>query len=344
MRKKLIGIVAVTLLFGLTACGKSSTELSSDTSGEKKVVRYGNADGDSPDLVHSAGIAEAQGYFEEELAKVGYEIEIVGFAGKGPACNEAFAAGELDVAGTGDIPTVTGLANEIGTEIIGITTATSNYSLLVQPDSDITEPKDLEGHSIIVGKGTAAQHYFEELVKSEGIDIDKVEVINATSDASSIFLAKEADAYIAKDAPAFTIEADGNGKVIAGTASGHEEWASQTVLVTRTEFAEENPDAIIAIEKALIRAQQYVEENPEDSYTTLSAGVIDDPELGKRVYWTDNGAFDYLKPEFNQEQVEKLQGVADFMYEQELIRNKINIADYVDNSYYEAAAKELEEE
>lgn len=93
-------LLSFTLVFGVIGCGnKSNADNAGGTEGTKelKTVTIANPALDGT-LTEAAGIAQREGYFEEELAKVGYKPDYQGFAQAGPAINEAFAAKSLDLS------------------------------------------------------------------------------------------------------------------------------------------------------------------------------------------------------------------------------------------------------
>lgn len=362
LSKILLGLALINLLAGCGAAKTSNSQnetqnvekatensindTGNENTGEEKIVIYGNSNGDTTELVGIGGIAQEQGYFEEELAKIGYKMEIKGFTGMGPAVNEALATGEIDISDCGSVPAVVAKSNGVDTTLIGIGDAMLNYYLVAQPDTDIETPQDLVGKRVIVSKGTAGQFYFEKLMNAEGIDLSEMEVINATQDAKAIFLAKEADAYVVVDYIGRTFEAEGAAKVIASSAQGHPEWAAEGVLVARTSYIKEHPEVAVALLKGYIRAKKYVQEHPEESYATLSGGFLaeEDTEIGKKVFWLDEGQFDYLNGEPTQDRLDRMQELGDFFYEKGLITENINVNEFADTSYYEEAKKQLEEE
>ena len=125
MKKKsmILSAILVTVL-AFTGCGNTQTNTSnttSDTDGSQqsneKVIRIGSPTTDGTQLVENAGLAYKLGYLDEELEKVGYKAEYVGFAQGGTAINEAFASGQLDVAFVGDVPEIIAKSNGLEVEL-----------------------------------------------------------------------------------------------------------------------------------------------------------------------------------------------------------------------------------
>ena len=119
-----LGTIFVLGLVGLIGCGSnqtSETTISAGSSLEEsstgnRTIRLGNF----PFSIWNEQILVAyqKGYFEEALEGTNTTIEITDFA-NGPAANEAFVAGDLDIInGIGDQPVVVGIGNGVKTTVL----------------------------------------------------------------------------------------------------------------------------------------------------------------------------------------------------------------------------------
>lgn len=349
-----IGLAAI-LAIGVVGCGNSNTDSqsgetsasptessTSETTGgddtELKTIRIG-AIGQSNVLSESAGIAQEKGYLEEELNKEGYTAEIVGFAQAGPAINEAFSAGEIDMAVYGDLPATVCKASGVDTTIFATENSECQMCILVQNDSDITSAADLKGHKVIVARGTIYHQYFKSLIADAGISEADLEQINTFSDAGSVMASGEADALITSTSIGYYMESNGTGKVIETTVD-HPEWTSQFFAVSNTQFLQENPNAAKAFIRALLRAQTFAKENPEEVYevvASITEGYTAD--IYKNVYSYDT-SFDYFSPEISEEGIEKLKTLEQFLEDEALISTSVDMDSFVDTSYYEEVIQE----
>ena len=96
-------LLAGAVSFGLVGCGSSSgsdssKQAASSASGDLKPLRLGCPGFDDYPLLENGKLAYDKGYLEEELNAVGYTLDLVTFQEAGPAINEAYASGELDMA------------------------------------------------------------------------------------------------------------------------------------------------------------------------------------------------------------------------------------------------------
>lgn len=343
--KKLVGLaVGLALITGVTGCGSNAgndaAQKSEKSNGYKKIrigcVGQGNV------LVGAIGVSDSLGYLKEELEKVGYEPEIVGFAQAGPAINEAFAAKNLDVAIYGDLPATVAKANGTDTTIFATHDSQMQMGLFVRKGvKDIKSAKDLPGHKTIVARGTIFHQYFKSLIKDAGVKESDVDQINTFSDATSLIASGDADALITSTSTAYYLESQGYGTLVEDTTT-HLDWTSQFLGVGLTDYLKENKEAAKAIIKAMFRGQEYVKKNTEKSYEIWAKkqkGYT--PEVYKKEYAYDT-SFSYFSPEITNDSIRKLERLEKFLEDEKLISKSVDISKFVDTSYYEEAKKEYQ--
>lgn len=332
--KKLLmtGLLSSALVFALTGCGAATD------SQEKGLVtlRIGTAGSDEDVLMDAGSVANDNGYFEEELNKVGYTIKFTGFTATGPECNEAIAAGNLDGAIYGDFPAFNSKSNGIDTTIIASTDNNQAYGLLTISD-EIKEPKDLEGKKLICLQGSVLQYYWESYAAANNVDISKVEIIN-TSDAASLLQTGEADAYISVLSAVRYMESLGLGKVVdTGVAPTN---GSTKLVILKSDIVKEHPEVAVAINKALIRGYEDSVANPEVLYKAMETAT-NSAEIQATQY-APNPSLSNLNPEITDEVVESYQKEVDWMKQNGIIQNDIDLSTFVAQEFYKQAKDELD--
>lgn len=311
----------------------ADTTVTEDTSGELKKVILATP-GPEGKMMESALIAQEEGFFEEELEKVGYYPEYQAFPGAGPAVNEAFASNAIDFAVYGDQPAVTAAANGIGVKIIASTNAYLEHALLIADGVEFNSLADLKGKRIVVGFGTPPHRYVLALLEQNNLSVDDVELINSASDGPTLIGSGDADIVASSQAAILNYEEQGIGKYFETPLS--QNILSQIfTLAGRTAFMEENPEAAEAIIKALDRAYEFAQENPEQAYEDLAAGSFS-IEVNKTIY----PEFSVFDPEITEEMIEHLQVGIDYLKENQIITADISAEDVVDTSYAENALAE----
>ena len=282
-------------------------------------------------------VAYRQGYLEDELKKAGYQLDFTLFAGAGPALNEALASDALDVVTYGDLPAFVGKSNGVDTTIIASVNSDLQYGIVAAND-EIKEAKDLEGKNVIVPEGTAIQYFWENYAKAKDIDTDKVNIINAAEDAASLLMTGDADAVVSTLCGAESYVHAGVGEIV-DTGAGLEDTSSSYVVAAKSSYLKDNPDAAVAINKALIESYQAVL-NDENILYESSAGQNLPAEEWKKVYSYDT-SFSYLTPEITSSEKEYWEKFDQWLVDHKLLKEKVNLDKFVDTSYYDQAAEQL---
>lgn len=273
-QKGFVFLLVATLVFGmLTACGsKTSDNESGDSNADEKItIRVGDCDF----AVWNAQftVAYELGYFDEEFADENVTIEVYNFA-NGPAGNEAFTAGEIDFFnGSGDQPFVMGVSNNVPITLLSVLNSQGRGNLIiVGADSGIDNIEDLKGKRIACGIGTQQHKSWIEKLQTVGLSEDDVELVNLTSfsEQYAAFTSGEIDAFYANTFN-FNSITDGSVKSIGDFG----DVPSNCYLTARTDFVEKNPEITERFIKVLKRAQDWIDENPEESYKILAdkAGI-----------------------------------------------------------------------
>ncbi|MBP1561438.1 MAG: ABC transporter substrate-binding protein [Oscillospiraceae bacterium] len=160
--KKIFAVIAasaMTLTLASCAASGGKTENTSaagegtEKSAELTTITLG-VPGANGMAMESASIAQVEKFFDKELEKAGYKLEVQGFALAGPAVNEAFASGAIDFTVYGDQPAITAASNGIDVKILASVNNYLEHALLVSNNIEFNSLEDLKGKRIVVGFGT----------------------------------------------------------------------------------------------------------------------------------------------------------------------------------------------
>ncbi len=323
------------------AAGTAQSEGEKETE-ELIPVRIGTpATGDNgARMLECARAAAEKKYFEEELEKAGYIPEYIGFEGAGPAVNEALISGGLDVAVYGDLPAVVLASKYDGIRWIAMDNSAVQQAVVVQKDSGIGSAADLKGRKVIAETGTTCQKFLISYLENAGLEEADIEEISATTaNAQTEFAAGAVDAVVLPCMAAYRLTDEKEVGEILTVAGNDESLQSQYVVAARTNFLSEHEDAAKAVIRALIRAQKFAEENPEEIYS-LFADSRYSADVYRKVYSFDD-SFSFFDPEPTEECAGKLKDLVKYALDKGLIRNGVDVDAVLDRTYYDAAVEEI---
>ena len=311
--------VTLTAFSALAGCGPTGAATAGAASGSSssagpaaKEVKFASLIPGSGKLYGFGSVAQGEGFLKEELEKEGftYSIHDLGASG-GPAVNEAMTSGAIDMAIYGDFPAITAISKGSGA---------------YKPDSD-TPIMDLKGKKVIAPLGTVPYKSFTEILALNGMSVKDMEIVNAASDATSVLSSGQADAMVSNAASNYYMEEKGIGKVVASTDDSPETQDSSVVLVGRTGFSDENPKAVRAVVRALQRAYEFAQDNPEKAWKDISNPSMPESVV-KRLYPQDT--FARFDPRFSEQQRKNLEKSVDYMVDNKLISKKISLDEAID--------------
>ena len=276
MKKRVLSIliIAVVLMLGLAGCGSSAenTELEKVSF----VLDW------TPNTNHTGiYVAQEMGYFEE----AGLEVEIVqppedssvALVASGKADFSISFQDSLAAALTGeDAMPVTAVAAVIQHNTSGI---------ISRAGEGMDRPKGMEGHSYATWNGAIELATLEEVVKADGGDFSKVELIPST--VTDEVTALKTDSV---DSIWIFYGWAGVKTELEGLATDYFEFRDidpvfdyyTPVIIAGNQFLEENPHTARAFMEAVSKGYQYAIENPAEAAEILCGAVPElDPELVK---------------------------------------------------------------
>lgn len=328
--KKRTGFTYFIVAILLFLMGCQSNAASGKNKKKDITIQIGIQQGLSPLL-----LAQKKDWFEEEFKKIGVKVKWTEFQ-SGPPYFEAIASDRLDFGEVGNSPVISAQAANIGfTEIANTSYARKGTGILVQKDSKISSIKELKGKKIAVAKGSSAFNLLYRALEQEGLDAKAVDVIQLQPDeAQPAFESGSVDAWAIWD-PFISLHTLKKGaKVIADGETLN--ISSPEFVITRTKFAEENPELVVRFLKVYEKARVWQENNLEEAINIYASAKKIDAEIVKEVFNHDKPI---LVP-ITKDIVEEQQRTADFQYKLHSIKKKIKPAQVVDNSYVEKALKE----
>ncbi len=209
-----------------------------------------------------------------------------------------------------------------------ISSTEKNKMIVARKDKGVSIPNDLKGKKIGVSVGTNAEFFMDSFLIMHGISRDEVQVINVGSNAIVDTLTSgEVDAVSTWN-PHISILQKGLGDN-GVTFSGEGIYRETFNIATKQDFANENPHTIKKVLRALIKAEEFCEENPDEAREII-AGKIGMERAALNELWE---LYDF-KVTLDQSLLVTLEDEARWAIKNKLT-DKTEVPNYLDYIYYD---------
>ncbi|MCX6986237.1 MAG: NrtA/SsuA/CpmA family ABC transporter substrate-binding protein [Lentisphaerae bacterium] len=244
-------LLASVLLFG--ACQKETKTPAGPS--EKITIAYPRSSYAIPFQV-----ALAKGFFAAEGLEVTAQPHEFG-----KIALRTMMEGKADMAISGDTPVMFAIiaGNKISI-VAAIATSKKNEAVVAREDLGIKTPQDLKGKRIGATFGTTGHFFLESFLSAQGIDKNKVRIIDMGPGEMMDALTKGKIDAVAIWNPAikqFEKELGSNG-VVFYDESIYSDMVCVSVL---QEFTKKHPETIKKVLRAIIKAETFIKEKPDES-------------------------------------------------------------------------------
>lgn len=240
----------------------------------------------------------------------------------GPNQTAAMAAGEVDIAHClGATSAILAASEGLNLRIVGIYSRAPKAFMIMTNDPEIRSVADLRGRKIGGPKGTILHQLLAAAAVREGLGLSDFEFINMSLPAASSALSKGSigaallagpDAYRARRAGARTLT-DGVGLVDA-----------TTVIATTGTFLDKYPAAVTRFMEMHGETLEFIRREPEAALRMAENETKLPREAVEEMFpWYD------FAPAIRPSDIEELERTQDFMIENGLQRNRIDIGSIV---------------
>lgn len=213
-------------------------------------------------------IAQEEGYFEE--AGLNVDIQII-------EDESTYAAlltqGSVQFLATAQDPNIKMYANGAASRFVLTMDASEGADGLVAT-GDIEALDDLAGKKVALDKSASSYYFFlTALENGSSITEDDIDVIDMgdTTEAGLAFMSGSVDAAIMWEPELSEALESVEGSHALATSADYPDTILDS-LVVNTDYAEENPDVVEAIEEAWYKAVDFLNENPESAYEEMASG------------------------------------------------------------------------
>jgi len=270
----LVGILLVTILTLLSGCNDNEI-ITGKAIHQPEEISIGFQVGPPNALLF---VADDQGYFQEE----GLNLKLVEFTA-GKFALQAFLADSIDLAISGEVPVMYSALQ--GTEfyvVAQVVEKTVNeVRIVAQKEGGLDGPEDYfkaKKRKLATSFGGGPEFYTYNFLKKHGIT--DIELISQKPEDMPVALQSgTVDAIAIFEPFAFFAEQKLGNEAI--TFKDDTMYSELYVLDAKKEWAEENQQSIEKLLHALVRAEEFIETNPEESkqivvkYTKLDRATVD---------------------------------------------------------------------
>lgn len=291
-----------------------------------KLVLYGELD---PQVSGQQIIAEEKGFFKEE----GLDIENKLMTG--PDENASLVAGgDAKICFGSMYNNISVAANGVKVKVVApLVNAAGTQAVVARKGLEINSPKDLEGKKIGMTNGAGVLIAIRNMCKETGVDVNKLQFVNlGVSDQLAALDRGDIDAMAAWE-PWIGKALDHGGTLLfSGTksnlpgAQGDVHWIDfyMTLQVTQ-DFYDKNPETVEKLLRALHKATDYINENPEDAAKIIAKRINIDEKECLRIMQENKYTMQY-----DQQFVDGANNMANFMLEMGNIKSVPKTEDYLE--------------
>jgi len=272
-------------------------------------------------------VAAEQGFFEDHGLAATLKTFDNGVLG-----TQAMLAGQVQAGGTVEMPLVSNLAQ--GADIIVPALWFTGQELRLVVKSDIAAPQDLEGRRIGVQKGGINDYALQRYMEEHGIAADSVTMVDVPGAEQIATLARgDIDGFVNEEPIVSSAFAELGEQVHFLEPSIADTTTVRNYLQFDRAWAEENREAVEGIIGALIDANAFIEENPEEAAQIASKRIGVEAET-LQTWWSEGEiSWDvYL----DDDSVTALREVSTWMAENDYVDTAPDTDAIFDPSYLEA--------
>lgn len=328
--KKMIAVVAcaMTLTSVIAGCGQdTSKEASKDTS-STEIVAYGVID---PQISAQQIIADKKGYFKEEGLNISNK-----FIQSGGDMSSLISGGSAQVSFESPYTDIALAANGVGIKIVAPMANIGNTQAVVAgKNANIVNGKDLEDKKVGIPAGAGVMIAIRNMCNELNVDINKIQFVTLSpSDAIAALEKGDIDAMACWE-PWISNAQNNGGKLLfsglksyLGDKQGDVNWMNfYTTMQVSDTFLKEHPEEVKAMLRALKKATDFINENPDEAAEIIAKEINLDATQVKKIM--SQNQYQML---YDDKFVNSCDEIANFMKETNNISSKPDFGKYADSS------------
>lgn len=226
-------------------------------------------------------IAEKNGYYAEE----GLEVDSKPFTA-GRLALDALLSKDVQFANVADVPIMSAGFTEQKIVVISTIVITSNdIKVVARKDHGLSKPADLKDKKVAMFKGTSSEIFLYYFLKANNLNLKDIRVINLRPEEMPIALVRgDIDAYVIWEPFVY------NGANLLGNKSlvfsNSKIYPYTFNVVINSDFALENPTTIKKFLRALLKAEDFIKNNRDESVKIVASNLGMDYQVLNKI-WND---------------------------------------------------------
>ncbi|MCK9510346.1 MAG: ABC transporter substrate-binding protein [Pigmentiphaga sp.] len=339
MKKSMKLILALVLALPQALMG-SGTALAAEP--VPKVIRFGGFGQGfgKPSGLALLAIAQNKNFIAEEFRGEPVEFTFEYFIGVGPAINEALANNRLDFAQYGALPNIIGRAGGLPTRLLSSYGATTIFGVAAK-GSEIRNFSDLRGKRVAVNKGTILHWALLSALRENGLTLGDVHLIDLkAADQLAALTAGSVDAAIGSSS-LLTLRDQGTAEIFYRSDSIGPQANGFGAIVVSERFWREYPEATRKVAKGLVKAAHWLgdEANKEEAIRIWAQSGVSEAHLREEFEGVPLRSL--FNPRFDPFLIGQYEDAVAFSREERLIRNDVDVENWVLAEPVERAVAEL---
>lgn len=232
----------------------------------------------NPSLYHLYHLTR-HGFAQQELEPLGESVAFHPYS-NGVRTGELLSRGVIDFGGTGSTPPVTAQAEGHDLVYTAVSAPRPEHgALLVPEDSPLRTAADLKGARLHLAIGSWQTHLIAKALDDAGLSYaDDVTAERSIEDSEQLLRTGAVAAWVAQGPQLAAARRTGGLRTLIRTG---DVITDRSVFFTRRDLAEQRPEIIEALTRALRRADDWAAAHPRDAARIASAdlgGMVDDWE------------------------------------------------------------------
>jgi len=311
MKKRVLNLLlAMSMTIGLLA-GCANEEEAKELP-KKLTFTYVTAPLNVPSIVD-----KEKKVFVNAFEELGIDVEYAELT-SGADQTQALASGDVQVLyAVGASSAILSAANGVDIKVLNMYSRSPKAFSMHANDNEIDSPEDLKGKTIAGPAGTNLHELLAAYLATADMTIEDVNFVNmGIPEAKAALDGESVDVALLAGATAFQANEQGYHMVADG-----EGLIDAIIAVAVTdEFYQNNPEIIEVLEKAQEEIADFITQNEADAFEMTAKELGLDVEAVREMY----GMYDF-STEITSEDVDGFQKTADFMYENGMIEENLDV-------------------